>query len=171
MRELNVMNLKAGNSALWLNQWLVLTAGTINDFNSMTVGWGSIGGMWGKPFVQVVVRPTRHTFQYMEKYPTFTLCALPRDFRKALKVLGTKSGRDSDKVAESGLTVVGSKAVEAPAFAEAELILECRKTYWQDMNPQNFLDQGIEAQYPLQDYHRIYYGEIVRVAATEQYGE
>jgi flavin reductase (DIM6/NTAB) family NADH-FMN oxidoreductase RutF len=95
----------------------------------MTVGWGSMGGMWGKPFVQVVVRPGRYTFQYMEKYPTFTLCAFPESCKKALTVLDTKSGRNSDKISESGLTVIESKVVEAPSYKEAELILECRKMY------------------------------------------
>jgi flavin reductase (DIM6/NTAB) family NADH-FMN oxidoreductase RutF len=112
----------------------------------MTVGWGSMGGMWGKPFVQVVVRPGRYTFQYMEKYPTFTLCAFPESCKKALTVLGTKSGRNSDKISESGLTVIESKVVEAPSYKEAKLILECRKMYWQDMDPKNFLTSAHRLQ-------------------------
>lgn len=171
MQDLDIMKLKANVSALWLKQWMVLAAGTIDDFNAMTVGWGSIGGMWGKPFVQVVVRPGRYTFQYMEKYRTFTISLFPEEYKKALVVLGTKSGRDCDKIAESGLSVVPSKMVEAPAFEEAELIMECRKTYWQDMNPENFLDRAIDEHYPQKDHHRIYYGEIIRVVATEVYGQ
>jgi flavin reductase (DIM6/NTAB) family NADH-FMN oxidoreductase RutF len=163
----NDLILKAVN--IWFDKWLVLTSGTADDFNSMTVGWGSIGGMWKKPFVQVVVRPGRYTFEYMEKYPTFTLCAFPEQYKKSLMVLGTKSGRDSDKITESGLTVVASEIVEAPAYREAELILECRKTYWQDMHPDNFVDERIDANYPGKDYHRIYYGEIVRISADERY--
>jgi len=121
--------------------------------------------------VQVVVRPGRYTFQYMEKYRTFTISLFPEEYKKALVVLGTKSGRDCDKIAESGLSVVPSKMVEAPAFEEAELIMECRKTYWQDMNPENFLDRAIDEHYPQKDHHRIYYGEIIRVVATEVYGQ
>ena len=170
MEEIDVTKLWVRGTGMWLKQWLVLTSGTFQDSNSMTGGWGSIGGMWGKPFVQVVLRPTRHTLQYMEKYPTFTLCAFPKSCKEALMVLGTKSGRDSDKVAESGLTVVRSKVVDAPAYREAELILECRKTYWQDMNPEHFLDPTIEKNYPQKDYHRIYYGEIVRAAGEATYG-
>jgi flavin reductase (DIM6/NTAB) family NADH-FMN oxidoreductase RutF len=169
MEEIDVTKLRVRGSGIWLEQWLVLTSGTFEDFNAMTVGWGSMGGMWWKPFVQVVVRPTRHTLQYMERYPTFTLCAFPGRCREALTVLGTKSGRDSDKIAESGLTVVRSKLVEAPAYEEAELILECRKTYWQDMDPGHFLDPAIEEHYPRKDYHRVYYGEIVRVAGEAAY--
>lgn len=169
MEEIDVGTLQVRSAGIWLKQSLVLTSGTFEDFNAMTVGWGSIGGMWKRPFVQVVVRPGRHTFQYMEKYPTFTLCAFPENCREALMVLGTKSGRDSDKFTESGLTVMESKAVDAPAYKEAELILECRKIYWQDMNPENFLSGTIEANYPQRDYHRIYYGEILRAAGEAAY--
>jgi len=169
MEEIDAAQLQVRNAGIWLKQWLVLTSGTLDDFNAMTVGWGSMGGMWGRPFVQVVVRPTRHTRRYMEQYPTFTLCAFPGRCREALTVLGTKSGRDSDKIAESGLTVVRSKLVEAPAYEEAELILECRKIYWQDMDPGHFLDPAIEENYPGKDYHRIYYGEIMRAAGEAAY--
>ncbi len=169
MEEIDAGTLQVKSAGIWLKQWLVLTSGTFEDFNAMTVGWGSIGGMWGRPFVQVVVRPGRHTLQYMEKYLTFTLCAFPRSCKEVLMVLGTKSGRDSDKVAESGLNVVKSKVVDAPAYREAELILECRKTYWQDMNPENFLSGAIEENYPQKDYHRIYFGEIVRAAGEAAY--
>lgn len=59
--------------------------------------------------------------------------------------------------------------VAAPAFAEAELVVECRKIYWQDMQPENFLDPAIEGLYSGRDYHRIYFGEIVAVAGTEKF--
>ena len=154
---------------LWAKQWLVLTAGDFNEgrFNAMTVGWGSLGTMWNRPFAQVVVRPTRHTFGFMEQYDTFTLCAFPRSCRKGLLLIGSKSGRDGDKIAEAGLTPVASSKVAAPGFAEAELIIECRKIYWQDMNPANFLNRTIEGNYPLKDYHRIYFGEVLAVSRKE----
>lgn len=167
MKELNPMKLKAEVAALWLKKWFVLAAGIPGDFNAMAVGWGALGGMWGKPFVQVVVRPTRHTFRYMEQYGTFTLSAFPDAWRDQVLLLGTRSGRETDKIAESGLTPVPSMMVEAPSFKEAELVLECRKMYWQDMDPDHFLDESINKNYELMDYHRIYYGEIVRAAAVE----
>ncbi len=166
MEELNLMDLKAEVSGLWLKRWFVLAAGTMDDFNAMTVGWGSLGGMWGKPFAQVVVRPSRHTFQYMEQSDTFTLSSFSRDYRDALMLLGSRSGRDGDKVAESGLTPTASVLVEAPSFSEADLVLECRKVYWQDMDRANFLDDSIEKHYKGQDYHRIYFGEILRAAGN-----
>lgn len=159
------------NVDLWSNKWLVLTSGDFEKkkFNSMTVGWGSLGVMWNKPFVLVVVRPTRYTHNFMEQYDTFTLCAFAEKYRSALELLGSKSGRHGDKIAESGLQPVASTKVAAPSFAEAELIMECRKIYWDDFKPDHFLDQRIHNNYPLKDYHRIYFGAIVAILGEEKY--
>jgi flavin reductase (DIM6/NTAB) family NADH-FMN oxidoreductase RutF len=159
---------------LWAKQGLLLTAGDFAEglapaFNTMTVGWGSLGQMWGRPFVQVVVRPIRYTYQFMERYGTFTLCAFPEDYHDALQLLGTKSGRDGDKIAEAGLTPMASTQIAAPGFAEAELIIECRKIYWDDLDPTHFLDPDIERHYPQKAYHRIYFGQMVAVWGERSY--
>ncbi len=155
----------------WELQTLLLTSGdfTQGKYNTMTVGWGSYGVMWGKPFAMVVVRPTRYTFEFMETFETFTLCAFPPDCRKALKLLGNRSGRDGDKIAASSLTPVPACQVAAPAFEQAELVVECRKTYWDDLEPAHFLLPSIERSYPNKDYHRVYFGEILGVYGTDAY--
>ena len=132
----------------------------------MTVAWGSFGVMWNMPFAQVVVRPTRYTFEFMNRFNSFTLCAFPEKYRYALNLLGTKSGRNSNKIEESGLTPMQSQKVSAPAFQEADLVIECRKIYWQDFNAENFIDAQIEENYPQKDYHRVFFGEIVCIQAT-----
>lgn len=154
---------------IWSNRGMLLTAGDFQKghFNTMTVGWGSLGVMWGKPFVQVVVRPTRYTYEFTELYDTFTLCAFPKEYLKALMLLGTKSGKNGDKIKESGLTPIESEKVPSPGFAEANLILECKKIYWDDLKPTNFLDETIDGNYPEKDYHRIYFGEILGIFGTE----
>ena len=154
---------------LWNNPGMLLTSGDFKTghFNTMTVGWGSLGVMWRRPFVQVVVRPTRYTYDFTEQYDTFTLCAFPKEYRKALMLLGTKSGRDGDKIKESGLTPIESKEVSSPGFAEANLVLECKKIYWDDMKPTNFLNNNIDNNYPIKDYHRIYFGEILALWGDE----
>jgi flavin reductase (DIM6/NTAB) family NADH-FMN oxidoreductase RutF len=156
---------------LWDTQHWLLTSGDFGQgsYNTMTVGWGSLGVMWGRPFVQVVVRPVRYTYEFMERYDTFTVCAFPAKHAKALDLIGSKSGREGDKIAEAGLHPVASSKVAAPSYAEAELVLECRKIYWDDMQRGHFLDAGIESKYPRMDYHRIYYGEIVRAFGTPRY--
>jgi flavin reductase (DIM6/NTAB) family NADH-FMN oxidoreductase RutF len=148
---------------LWLKQWLLLTAGdfTQGDFNAMTVGWGSLGTMWNKPFAQVVVRPTRHTYQFMERFDNFSLCAFGDQQHADLQLLGTKSGRDGDKIAETRLTPIAARRISSPVFVEASLILECRKIYADDFRPEMFLASEIENAYPERDYHRVYFGEIV----------
>lgn len=155
--------------ARWAQQRLLLTAGDFNagHFNCMTVGWGSLGTMWGKPFAQVVVRPTRYTYQFMERYPTFTLCGFPNQYQRALEQLGTLSGRDGDKIAVAGLTPVAALQVAAPAFAEADMVIECRKMYWDDLSPEHFLEPDIDSHYPRKDYHRIYFGHIVAISGDE----
>jgi flavin reductase (DIM6/NTAB) family NADH-FMN oxidoreductase RutF len=164
-KPINIENFQIKPHDLWKNQWLLLTAGDFStgNYNTMTVAWGSFGTMWAKPFAQVVVRPTRYTFDFMEKYDTFTLTAFPSQYKKALSYLGSHSGRDSDKIRKAGLTAIASTQVVAPSFQEAELVLECEKTYWQDMNPNNFVNPAIGKNYPNKDWHRIYFGEILAI--------
>lgn len=161
------------NVDLWSEKWLLLTSGDFekNAFNTMTVGWGSLGVMWNKPFAQVVVRPTRYTYNFMEQYDTFTLCAFPEKYRKALNLLGSKSGKYGDKIAESGLQPIASTKIASPAFAEANLIIECQKIYWDDFKPDHFLDHQIHSNYPMKDYHRVYFGEILVILGEDKYVE
>jgi len=155
----------------WDEQWFLLTSGDFasGEFNTMTVGWGGIGVMWGRPFVHVVVRPHRYTYSFMERFDTFTLSAFPLKYKDALQLLGSTSGRDGDKIARSGLTPVPSIKVAAPAFQEAELVFECAKVYWDDLEPSQFLEDWIERRYPKKDYHRVYYGEVLAVSGVETY--
>ena len=157
---------------LWAKHWMVLTAGDFasGQFNSMAVGWGSFGAMWDRPFAQIVVRPVRYTYEFTERHDTFTLCAFPEEYRKAVALLGSKSGRDGDKISEAGLAPIASTQVAAPGFAEAELIIECRKIYIDDFDPTQFLDPQIEGFYPEKDYHRVYFGQILAVMAAASYG-
>jgi flavin reductase (DIM6/NTAB) family NADH-FMN oxidoreductase RutF len=149
-------------------QWLLLSAGDFakRTFNCMTISWGSLGVIWGKPFAMVVVRPTRYTWQFMESSDSFTLCAFPEEHRGKLSHCGSHSGRDGDKVKACGLTSIRSRLVASPGYDEAELVVECRKMYFGDLDPSHFLDPSIESNYPKKDYHRMYFGEIVAVTGT-----
>ncbi len=162
------------------NRWLLLAAGDFKPdkaadalkpktYNAMTISWGSVGQIWNKLFFQVVVRPSRYTYELMEKCDGFTLSVLPGTLKPALNLLGSKSGRDGDKIAASGLHPIASRLVSAPSFQEAELVVECKKIYWQDIDPKHFLDSGIEEHYPKKDYHRVYFGEILAVQGINAY--
>ncbi len=167
MIEIDPTKLSIDVVNLWRKQWLLLTAGTPDDFNMMTVGWGSIGCMWSRPFAQVVVRPQRHTRKYIDQSDSFTLCAFAEKYRTDLKTLGTTSGRDGDKLSQTGFTLKTSKIVSAPSYNEADLVLECRIIYYQDMDPNGFVDETIHDNYKSKDYHRIYYGEIIAAFCEE----
>lgn len=169
--EIPYQKLRVNPHNLFENRWLVLTCGDLsrNDYNGMTIAWGSLGTMWHRPFVQVVVRPTRYTFEFMNQYDQFTVCAFPESRKDALQVMGSRSGRDCDKISEAGLTPVPSGKVASPAYEEAELVIECRKIYFDDMTPQGFVDPEIERNYPKKDYHGIYFGEVLMIRGREKY--
>ncbi len=142
-------------------EWMLITAGQPQDFNTMTAGWGGAGVMWNAPCAAAVVRPSRYTYEFMEREEYYTLAFLGEAHRAALQLCGRVSGRDTDKVAAAGLTPRFDAA--APYFDEAHLVLVCRKRYVSDLDPQHFLDDRIAAHYQNGDYHRLYLGEIVKV--------
>lgn len=155
------------------NRAMLLSCGDFSTghFNTMTIGWGGFGTMWNKPITVVVVRPSRYTYEFMEKYEDFTITAFPLQYKKALNILGTRSGRDVNKLDLTDLTITSSSLIKSPTFIEAELSIECRKIYWQDLVPEHFLDQKIFNSYPNKDYHRVYFGEIVSILGTDQYSK
>jgi len=170
LQEISIRSFISESFELWDKIWLLLTSGdySTGKFNSMVVAWGGFGIMWNKPMAMVVVRPTRHTFSFINSFDTFSLCVFPEQYREAMNLLGTKSGRDGDKIKASGLTPVASFSIAAPVFQEAELIIECRKMYWDDLDPKHFLYPEIEKNYAKKDYHRMYFGEILRITGDKQ---
>ena len=142
----------------------LLTAGTADRCNTMTIGWCQAGRLWGLPTCTVYVRPERYTYQFMEDQAYFTVSVLPADMKNAMALCGTKSGRDMDKIKECGLTVRAG-AGGAPFFEEAELVLVCRTLYAQDLEPACVLPAGEEKILPSYGakggWHRAYTGEIV----------
>jgi flavin reductase (DIM6/NTAB) family NADH-FMN oxidoreductase RutF len=141
--------------------WMLVTAGTMKSFNTMTASWGTLGELWHKKVCFCFVRPVRHTYKFMEKSGTFTLSFFEEKYREVLKFCGTKSGRDVNKMTETGLTPAEGEA-ETVHFAEARLVFECRKIYTHDLDPERFIDPKIHESYPDKDYHRMYVGEVMR---------
>ena len=142
----------------------LLTAGTAERCNTMTIGWCQVGRLWGLQTCTVYVRPERYTYGFMEENEYFTVSVLPADRKDAMSLCGTKSGRDLDKIKACGLTV-RTGAGGALFFEEAELVLVCRKLYAQDLDPACVLPAGEEAVLPHYGakggWHRAYTGEIV----------
>lgn len=140
--------------------WMLITAGEIESFNTMTAAWGGTGFLWNKAVAFIFVRPQRYTYEFTEKYENFTLCFFDETYRDILKFCGTHSGRDVDKVKECELTPCKTRG-SGIYFKESRLVLECKKLYYDDINPENFIDKGLEKIYAMKDYHRIYIGEVV----------
>jgi len=141
-------------------KWMLITAGSPDQFNMMTASWGGLGVLWNKPMVTIFVRPQRYTYKFVEENPTFNISFFDKKYRPALNFCGAKSGRDFDKAKETGLTpVLSPKSIIT--FKEAYLSLDCVKLYADDLKPSNFIDKTlIERIYPTQDFHRFFLGEI-----------
>ena len=148
------------NTFRLIGSCMLVTAGAPGSFNTMTAGWGGLGVLWSKDICFCLIRPVRHTYAFMERSDTYSLCFFEEEYRDALTFCGTKSGRDVDKVERTGLTPVLD---DGPIyFEQARLVFQCRKIYFHDLIPANFRDPGIESFYPQKDYHRMYVGEITR---------
>jgi flavin reductase (DIM6/NTAB) family NADH-FMN oxidoreductase RutF len=142
-------------------KWALLTAGNKDSFNTMTVSWGGMGTIWGKPVATVYVRTSRYTHEFMDREGYFTVSFYSEEYRKVLGVLGSKSGRDMDKMNGSGLT---AKALqESVTFEEAEITLVCRKMFMQRLEPSNITDPDAAKFYAGDAPHDMYIGEVVDI--------
>jgi flavin reductase (DIM6/NTAB) family NADH-FMN oxidoreductase RutF len=170
-RPIDPVRLRLTAVGAWKERGGLLAAGDFasGSFNFMTVGWGSVGYFWRRPLAMIMVRPSRYTYEFVEKYPDFTLNLLPAEYARQVAWCGAHSGRTEDKAKATGLTPTASRSVAAPCFAEAELVLECRKAYWAELEPAHFLADFIESNYPAKDYHRLYLGEILAASGTDAY--
>jgi flavin reductase (DIM6/NTAB) family NADH-FMN oxidoreductase RutF len=119
------------------NDWMLITAGNLSHFNTMTASWGTMGILWNKPVAICFVRPQRYTFQFTEKQNYFTLSFLEEKYRDILSFCGSHSGKDTDKIAGTGLVPVALDA-ESITFEQARLVFECRKLYADFIKPENF---------------------------------
>ncbi len=147
------------------HDWMLVTSGTglsREEWNTMTASWGSFGVFWGKRTITAVIRPTRHTYRFVEKNDLVTFSFFEEEMKKILQVCGTTSGADTDKAEAAGLTPVLLEN-GAVGFEEARVNIVCKKIYAQDLDPACFLDPVIQDSYPQKDYHRQYICEVLRI--------
>ena len=143
------------------DDWMLITAATNTECNTMTASWGCMGVLWNKPVAFTFVRPQRHTFTLLEGAETYSLSFLPERYRDALRYCGAHSGRDGDKFAATGLSVVTENGT--PCIEQARLVLVCRKCYAADLDATHFCDPSLLSHYKANDFHRQYVGEIIDV--------
>lgn len=144
-------------------RWLLLTAwdDTNGRVNAMTASWGGLGVLWNLPVLFAFVRPQRYTYALLDHLNLCSVCVLEEGNKEAYRICGTQSGRDMDKIAESGLTPVELDGVWG--FAQASKVYKLRKLFVSDMEEQNFLDPSLLKNYAAKDYHRMFVFEIESV--------
>jgi flavin reductase (DIM6/NTAB) family NADH-FMN oxidoreductase RutF len=139
-----------------------LTVKGSDKVNTMTISWGNIGFEWGRPIFTVLVRKSRYTYSLIENSTEFTVSIpLKNDFKEALALCGTKSGRDMDKIAAANLSLKDGRKVATPVIEGCKLHYECKIVYKQQVNPDLLAEDIKRTSYINGDYHTIYYGEIL----------
>ncbi|MBQ6849502.1 MAG: flavin reductase [Oscillospiraceae bacterium] len=142
-------------------EWALVTAGTADNFNTMTISWGGLGTIWNKPVATVYVKPIRYTHSFLDLNEYFTVSFYDEKYRKDLGVLGTLSGRDGDKVAKTALTPV--TIGESISFKEAKMTLLCKKIYRQDLITDTMPQEAIDKYYIDEAPHTMFIGEVVDI--------
>jgi len=148
--------------------WLLITApdsSKQSGANAMTASWGNIGILWNKPVATVFVRPQRYSYSLCEDADRFSLCVLPDEYREALKVCGTKSGRDLDKLAACSLDCVDYDGVKV--IEQSRVAMICKKLYADDLKKECFIDKDQLKHYPTDDFHRFYVLEIEKILVND----
>ena len=141
--------------------WALVTAGTEDHYNTMTIAWGSLGTLWGRPVATVYVSPDRYTHSFLSDNDYFTVSFFADKYRDDLSLLGRRSGRDGDKVAETSLTPVALE--KGMSFKEAEMTLVCRKMYSHQFEKEKLPEELAEGIYSRLTPHTMFIGEIVDV--------
>lgn len=168
----------AGDILKSLKTGALLTTKAGEKINSMTIGWGTLGIVWGKPIFIAFIRENRFTRHQLETNPEFTVNIPYGDFsEKILGFCGTKSGRDLDKIEELQLTLETPDIVSVPAIKELPLTLECRALYKQKQDEYAIEKEIKKIFYPPdvdsfyngenKDFHIAFYGEIVSAYIIE----
>jgi flavin reductase (DIM6/NTAB) family NADH-FMN oxidoreductase RutF len=160
-RSFHVKKLRPNVFSLLDDEWMLITAGKIDSLNTMTASWGGFGILWNRPVTFIFIRPQRYTLGFVEKHENFTLSFFDQKYKDILSFCGSKSGREVDKIKETGLVPVESENGSI-YFQQARLVIECRKLYTDQVKPGKFIVKEIEKKiYKEKDYHHLFIAEII----------
>lgn len=149
----------------------ILLNSKAEKFDSMVIGWGSLGVCWSRPVFTVYVRKGRFTREQLDANPEFTI-SIPINGtnQKISKVCGSMSGRDVDKVDKAGLELEDPRTISVPGIRQYPLTLECKVLYRQEQEL-NLYPDDVKIFYPQdvdssfcganKDAHVMYMGEIL----------
>ncbi len=161
MNEIKASSLQKTPFEMIGKDWMLISAGDENKYNTMTASWGGLGVLWNKNVVFAFVRPQRFTFEFLNDSDYFSCSFFDEKYRDALSFCGKYSGRDYDKAKECNITPNFTE--DAPYFDEAKTVIVCKKLYVQHMTEDSIIDESIKANYNGDDYHYVFVGEIVKV--------
>lgn len=164
MKEISAKEINDNLIKAISDEWMLITAGNADGYNTMTASWGFVGEMWGEDSVAVMVRPQRYTMEFIEKNDRFTL-SFYGDRKDIHKVCGYKSGRNTDKAAECGLTPAFEDGTVY--FKQARLVMVCKKQYMSRLEEKCFIDKEPLKWYPEKDYHNMIIGKIEKVLISD----
>lgn len=141
-----------------LQKGAFLSAGK-NKANVMTIGWGAVGVMWRKNIFIAPIRFSRHTMEYVEHTDEFCV-SIPKlgEMSAELKLCGTKSGRNFDKI--SALNTIPCTKIDTLAIADCEIYYECKVLAKLPLS-KDLLGDYADSFYADGDYHMLYIGEIL----------
>ncbi|MCD8264789.1 MAG: flavin reductase family protein [Tannerellaceae bacterium] len=163
MRTIDPLLIKENFIEIIGKEWMLVSAGDADKFNMMTASWGGAGMLWNKPVVFVFVRPERYTNEFIETKGSFTLSFLGEENKKAHGICGSKSGRDIDKVAATGLKPLFLPGGN-PTFEQSRLTLDCKVLYRSEIDKDKFTEAGLFDQWYDAAHgnpHIVYVAEIV----------
>lgn len=149
------------------DDWLLVTAGKKDNFNMMTASWGGLGNLWGEHVAFIFIRPQRYTYQFLENEKYFTITVFEEQYRKILQYCGSQTGREVNKIEETGLTPLETEQGNI-YYNQARLVIECEKIYSDMFHKESFVDtEIINNIYETGDFHKMYIGKIVKVLKAE----
>ena len=166
MKEISIKELDDNAFDLIANQWAIITVKADDKVNAMTANWVQLGYLWSQNVITTYVRRQRYTYDFIEKNNEYAICFFEEAYRKELGYLGTKSGRDFDKLKECNMTV--SQYNNVDYIDQARLVFICEKIYVDDIREEKFIDKNIIADcYPNKDFHKVYVSRIKHILVKE----
>lgn len=167
-KEISIRELQDNVVKLIGDDWMLITAGSINSCNMMTASWGGIGNLWNTPVAFIFIRPQRYTYQFTESENYFTLTFFEEKDREILNFCGSTSGKYVNKIEKTGLIPLETEHKNV-YFKQARLVIECEKLYSDFIDPKGFTTKEIpENIYPKNDFHKMYIGKILKVLVREK---
>ena len=166
-KKINFDQFNENPFTLFKKDYALITVGTMDNHNTMTVGWGALGVLWRDEIAIAYVKPTRYTFEFMNSTSHFVFAWFDdsEKSKEILKFCGTKSGRDYDKDHECGLTPF--ELDSGIAYEEARLLIVCEIIYEDQFKEENMIDKDIMSIYPDSKLHHRYIGKIKGIYVKE----